>query len=192
MPTVTKFVLIIWFCFLFSTVMFILVLMFPVQCIICCMFVCQQKTAFHQSGKSGLDLIQRCSSSFPGIHRHPALIADSTQNKGRRTGRCHHVNDINVYLDRQRGEGPPPEETYQMFEATAHGHIGTSGKGFKTVWTLLLSKLTRFQDCFDALSSGSVFMCMTPLGLYNSIIFTSSFLYSSVKQAAKKCLVNLI
>jgi len=45
------------------------------------------------------------------------------------------VNDINVYLDRQRGEGSPPEETHQMFEAPAHGHIGMSGKGFKTVWT---------------------------------------------------------
>ena len=78
-----------------------------------------------------------------------------------------------------------------MFGTPAHGQIGTSGKGFKAVGTLLLSEPTRFQDCLDALSS--VFMCTTPLDLYNCIVFTSSFFCSScMRQAAKKCLVNLI
>ena len=68
-------------------------------------------------------------SLVPRPSHRPVLITWSMQKQGGRPGIFYHVNDVSVYLGRQRGEGSPIERTHflhafftsRKFETPAFG-----------------------------------------------------------------------
>ena len=64
-------------------------------------------TMYHYSGKH-----EWAVALLPRPSHRPFLVACSMQNGGGRPGPFYHVNDVSVYLGRQRGEGSLIERTY--------------------------------------------------------------------------------
>ena len=56
----------------------------------------------------------KCIASFPGLPTVKFLIACSMQkNRGGRPGPFYHINDVSVYLGRQKGwKGPRSRNTF--------------------------------------------------------------------------------